>query len=278
MLKRLGVTLGLALLLGGCADSSMISSQQTPSIPTKQVSDHDLNQQQLSGLLWMQRAAEYRALCYQAFNIAHERVNQALNQDHDKPLAVIVDIDETVLNNTPYQAWLLDQDHGFSNQSWHRWVKSAQATAIPGALGFLNYVSENGIQVFYITNRQDSEKQPTLTNLKQLGFPNADASHLLMRTTTSNKGARRYSVHRQFDIAVYLGDNLADFSSQFGGKTTEQRNDLTTQNQSQWGAQFIILPNPIYGGWESALIHYNGKASTAEKDRLRRQALLPWHP
>lgn len=276
MLKKLLIAITFSVTLGGCAQQQ--AEQAMPAHSEKSVSMQQLNQQQLMGILWMQHSAEYRALSYQAFNLAHERLKRALSQDHDKPLAVVVDVDETVLDNTAYQAWLLKQDHGYESKSWQQWVKSEQATPLPGALGFLNYASENNVEVFYITNRKESLRHATLDNLKQSGFPNVDHAHLLMRRTTSNKAARRATVRHRYDVAVYLGDNLGDFSSQFTHQSSQQRNNLADQDETQWGNKFIVLPNPLYGDWAGAAIAYQWKADAAKRDQLHRQELKSWHP
>ncbi|MFM2486683.1 5'-nucleotidase, lipoprotein e(P4) family [Celerinatantimonas yamalensis] len=275
MFKQMALVSLTSLVLAGCAQTHMT---QTTATPPSSYTTKDLNEQQIQGLLWMQKSAEYRALCFQAFNIAHLRVKQALNSDHSKPLAVVVDIDETVMNNLPYQAWLVGKNQGYSGKTWQQWVNDEQSTAIPGALTFLNYARENGIRIFYITNRSDKVRQATLNNLKQLGFPDANNDHLLMKTTTSNKGPRRDKVRDNYDVAVYMGDNLGDFTQKFDGKSTVQRSQLANQYKAKWGDEYVVLPNPIYGTWDGAVLHYRWGANATQKNELRHQTLNSWHP
>lgn len=280
MLKQFSIIAFSSLLLSGCAQLSPTDShtQSSQSPASRSYSTKDLNEQQVQALVWMQRSAEYRALCYQAFNIATNQLKKELASDHDKPLAVVVDIDETILDNLPYQAWLVGKNQGYSSKTWQQWVKQNKATAVPGALSFLNFASENGVQVFYVTNRSDKVRQATLTNLKQLGFPNVVNSHLLMKTTSSNKEPRRDQIRAQYDVALYMGDNLGDFSHKFDGKNMQQRQQLADQYRPQWGSKYIMLPNPIYGTWDGATIHYQWGASAATKNKLRKEALHIWQP
>ncbi|CAG9295567.1 5'-nucleotidase, lipoprotein e(P4) family [Celerinatantimonas diazotrophica] len=280
MLKQLSIIAFSSLILSGCAQLSPTDSQTQSAHPgaSQTYSTKDLNEQQMQALVWMQRSAEYRALCYQAFNVATNQLKKELSSDHDKPLAVVVDIDETILNNSPYQAWLIGKNQGYSSKTWQQWVKQSKAKAIPGALSFLNFASENGVQVFYVTNRAEKVRQATLTNLKQLGFPDVVNSHLLMKTTSSNKGPRRDQIRAHYDVALYMGDNLGDFSHKFDGKSMQQRQQLADQYRPQWGTKYIVLPNPVYGTWDGAAIDYKWGASAATKNKLRKEALRVWHP
>lgn len=275
MIKNLALITGLSVLLSGCANLNQFS--QTDHSSKQQITTKDLNQQLMMSVLWVQKSAEYQALCHQAFNIAKLRVNQSLNEDHQKPLAVIVDIDETIFNNSPYEAWLIGKNQGYSSKTWQKWVKEAKAQAIPGSIRFLTYAKEHGVSVFYITNRKEKGRKATLQNLKKLGFPDANNGHLLMRTTSSNKAPRRDQVRKHYDVAVYMGDNLADFTNKFAGQPMVQRAHLVEEYRSHWGNKFIVLPNPEYGDWAGALIHYKWGATAAEKNKMYEQALERWN-
>ena len=134
---------------------------------------------------YQQRSAEYKALCYQAFNIAHERIEQIIDQRSGKPLAIMTDIDETVLNNSPYEVHQLLQNKDYDQASWKEWTAKGQADTIPGALHFLQYAAQSGIEIFYVTNRGEDEREGTLSNLKKFNFPDADDQHLLLMKNTS---------------------------------------------------------------------------------------------
>ena len=100
-----------------------------------------------------------------------------------KPVAVIVDADETVIDNSAYEALLIGQNFGYSSKTWNPWMQSAQATAMPGALEFLKYAQSRNVGIFYVTNRKMVGYEGTGKNLKALGFPNAVSyTHLTLPT------------------------------------------------------------------------------------------------
>jgi 5'-nucleotidase (lipoprotein e(P4) family) len=223
--------------------------------------------------LWQQKAAEYRALCFQAYNIAHLRVDQVITAPAVKPRVIVTDIDETLLDNSPnsvHQA-LLGKD--YEPAAWLNWTAMAKADTVPGAPSFLKYAASKGIVVYYITNRSESERGTTLKNLQLYGFPYADNGHLLLRQTESSKEARRKQVAQDHDIVMLLGDNLADFSSLFDKKTVDERLQNTQQQAAQFGKLFIVLPNANYGDWESSLYQYNNKLTPAQKEEIFKAAV-----
>ena len=201
----------------------------------------------LFAVAYQQLAAEYRALCYQAYNIAHLRLEQQLQQPHDHPLAIITDIDETLLNNSPntVQQSLLGKD--FDSQSWYNWTNKAIADTVPGALNFLKYAAANGVSIYYITNREEKERVGTVQNLQKFNFPDADNIHLLPKQSTSSKEIRRQQVMKDYNVVLLLGDNLGDFSDLFDKRSEEVRMDNTNKVAPLFGSKFIVLPNPVYG-------------------------------
>jgi len=223
---------------------------------------------------YMQNAAEYRALCYQAYNTATYQLQQihtaykAGQTDYVKPLAVVVDVDETVLDNSPYQGDLVLHGGRFPER-WVDWCNTASAKPVPGALEFLQSAEMLGVTVFYVTNRRKPEVEGTLKNLQALGFPNADADHLMYRTSTGDKTARRAKVSETHEIVMLCGDNLPDFTELFEDQPIERRAELADSLRSQFGSTFIQLPNPMYGGWYGALIDNQYRLSLAEQAKLR---------
>jgi len=237
----------------------------------------DLNEQLVMSTLWYQNAGEARALAYQAYNFAKILYDMDLKEETTQPRAVIVDVDETVLDNSPYNAGTIDTKNAYPI-GWNEWCKSKLATPIPGAVEFLNYVAETGGEVFYITNRSDSLKQATIENLKMHGFPFADEKHVLTKSTTSDKEPRRQMVAENYRIVLLIGDNLNDFSSFFRHKSTTERNALVDDMKDNWGTKFILLPNPIYGDWEGAVYNYNWNLTPEEKSKIRKENLFIWRP
>ncbi len=212
----------------------------------------------LMATLYNYYAAEYQALCYQAYNVAKERV-ALLRKEFPKKqnMAVVVDIDETVLNNSPYQALTIEKNKHFP-QCWDTWCQQANARPIPGAVAFLRYADSLGFQVFYVTNRSEKLKQATMKNLKKFAFPQVTASHLLMKTTTGNKEPRRREIEKQYEIVLLAGDNLGDFYT--ASAKMPQRNQKVAALKDQFGSKYIVLPNAMYGAWPAALKLYGKKA------------------
>ncbi|MBE9466461.1 5'-nucleotidase, lipoprotein e(P4) family [Dyadobacter subterraneus] len=223
--------------------------------------------------LFQQRAAEYKALCFQAFNIAHIRVDEALLQPQSKPLAIITDIDETVLDNSPYDVKQSLQGKDYEQKSWEEWTALSKADTIPGALPFLKYASSKGVKIFYLTNRAEAERKGTLANLVKFGFPDAVNENLILKQTVSSKELRRQKIAETHNIIMFMGDNLADFSALFDKKPEEERVKNTYASAADFGKRFIVLPNPVYGEWEAAVYQYNLKLKAAQKDSVIKSVL-----
>ena len=233
------------------------------------------NEYQVGAILWTQTSGEKAALSYQAFSLARLRLDQDFraNRSRRPKRAVIVDVDETVLDNSRYQAKLAKEQKAFESKTWTEWCNSAQATALPGAVEFLRYANSRGVRVFYITNRRVAEKDGTARNLRALGFPDVSDDTLLVRTDGSTKEPRRQSVAAKYRIVLLMGDNLNDFAEVFEqSKTIDSRLSAAEQNKNQFGSRFIVLPNPMYGAWEDAV--YGEGRSTDEQKAEKRRATL----
>ncbi len=222
----------------------------------------------LWGAIWQQRASEYRALCYQAYNTARWQLDIILQQSHSKPLAVVTDIDETVLDNSPYQVHIAGKNQEYADATWIEWTKRIDCDTVPGALSFFQYAKSRGVSVFYITNRLEEEREQTLKDLQRWNFPDATNEHLILKTAGSGKGPRRDVVANTHEIIMLFGDNLSDFSSAFDKRPEDIRNTLTRQNADLFGSRFIVLPNAMYGDWESMLYEYKHELSPGAKDSL----------
>lgn len=215
--------------------------------------------------MYQQKASEYKALANQAYNIAYERLNADLIQKSDKPFAVVTDIDETVLDNSAYTVHQALLNKTYDDSSWVRWTSLAAADSVPGAPSFFKYAASKNVEVFYITNRSVAEMASTISNLKKWGFPYADENHIMLKTTTSSKDARREKVADQYNILLFFGDNLGDFQGIFDHKTNNERDEMVKNEAAMFGKKFIVLPNPMYGEWQNALIKYNYKQLPTEK-------------
>lgn len=230
----------------------------------------------VQSVMWQQNAAEWRALCYQAFNIAKFRLDEAIQNTKPtgKKFAIITDIDETVLDNSPYNAKLIQKNMEHTSEEWDNWSRLQSAAAIPGAHEFLKYANSKNVEIFYVTNRHEREKGWTLKNMEKVGFPFADKEHLLLRNETSSKSDRFEKVRSTHTVLLYLGDNLSDFGAIYETPDTDKRNHAADSMEENWGKNFIVLPNPMYGDWEMKGI-YKGKYdwSDVEKDSIRKASL-----
>lgn len=231
------------------------------------------NEHLTSAVLYQQTAAEYRALCYQAFNIARLQLDRSLRvMGLMKQQAVVVDIDETVLDNSPFEAKSILEGTSYPTY-WNEWIETANARAVPGALEFLKYAESKGIEVYYITNRREKYRQPTLKNLQDLSFPFSDNDHLFMRTDESSKKTRRETVSEKHKIILLIGDNLNDFSEVFEKKSITDRFELVDKLKEDFGNRFIVLPNAVYGEWGGAIYDYDFSKTADEKFELRHNHL-----
>ena len=225
-------------------------------------------------VLWQQQAAEYRALCYQAFNIAFLRLNEIPKRSFRREkLAVITDLDETILDNSYSEAQLIKDQKEHTEQSWKEWTNKSAATAVPGAVDFLQAAKQKGATIFYISNRDTSEVKSTLPNLQKLQLPDADTVHMLFLSNTSSKEARRQIVTRNYNVVMLLGDNLNDFTQAFERKPVDERKNEVDRVHKEWGKRFIVLPNSTYGEWENAIYEYERNLSPEQKERKRMQKL-----
>jgi 5'-nucleotidase (lipoprotein e(P4) family) len=229
----------------------------------------------LFATVYQQRAAEYRALCFQAFNIAYQRVDEIILTRTLKPKTIVTDIDETILNNSPYEAHQTLQGKDYESASWYEWVSMVNADTVPGSPTFLKYASSKGLEIFYITNRSEKEREVTIKNLQKFNFPNSDSAHLFPRQDNSSKEERRQSIAASHDIVMLMGDNLGDFSYLFDKKNTEERMQNVNSVAAEFGSRFIVLPNPVYGDWESSIYKYN-PLSQAQKDSVMKASLITY--
>ncbi|RMG63645.1 MAG: 5'-nucleotidase, lipoprotein e(P4) family [Calditrichaeota bacterium] len=260
----------LALLAGagGCTRTVVVEKPVPAPAPALPQNEH-----LVMAVLYLQHAAEARALRYQAYALARTRLDEALSHHKSpKKLAVVVDIDETVLDNSPYEGKLIKANASYP-EFWKEWCQLAQAKAIPGAVEFLNYAVSRGVDVFYVSNRRLELLEPTMENLRREGFPQVEVGHIYLRTDESSKENRRLAIQKTHEIALLIGDNLADFAAVFEGQSTQLRNQTVDRLKKEFGTRFIVLPNPMYGDWEGALYNYQWRLPADQKALLRHRAL-----
>jgi len=273
-----GIMKQLSLLVAFMLISACTTQQSTkPLSKLATLESTPIKEHLVLAVLWQQHAAEYEALCYQAYNVAKQRIDWVLaNHDSEKPLAIIADIDETVLDNSPYQSRMILDDINYSKPTWSEWGRKESAEPVPGALDFYRHVADQGITVFYVSNRYQEQLTETINNLNKLGFPFAQASHVLLKTDTSGKEPRRQKILADHVLVMLLGDNLSDFHTDFDDRSTAERSSTAAQMQQHFGTRYIVFPNPMYGDWETDGIYEgNYDWTEAEKAHMRRAKLKP---
>jgi len=236
-----------SILLQSCCEKPKTESE-------KPVVENHAGDYLHQAVLWYQLSGEMQACSYQAFNLAKTALVANVKADKS-PLkkAVILDIDETLLDNSPFMAEMSINHNEFSPELWEEWSKMEKAVALPGAVDFIRFALENNVEVFYVSNRLDSELQWTLNNMKALGFPEIPAERFYLKTTTSDKKMRRDSIMQNYSVVLFIGDNLADFSNDFDDRKTDYAKGAVDANAALFGTRYVIIPNPTYGGWEKPL-------------------------
>lgn len=229
------------------------------------------------GLLWMRTSAEYRALAYQGYNVAMNAVKMAVTDpSHQrKPLAIVLDADETVVDNTKLMGESIVNGNGrFDAPWWRQAVHQGKSQAMPGAVEFLNEVHKQGVEIFYVSNRYAPVNlDVTIQNFKELGFPSIDKDHVLLFEKDSDKQPRFDMIAKKYYVVVYMGDNAGDFPIGTKGKTLAERNGIIDAHKEDFGTTFVVFPNPAYGSWVSALAKGYQNLSPEEQKQVNNQYL-----
>jgi 5'-nucleotidase (lipoprotein e(P4) family) len=287
------VRIALCTLLAGCAhapDKTAPAPLPQPPAPTGPAPDDNLN-----AVAWTQTALEHDLIYREVYRVAGEKLRAALEdpkwdalpkRDRTQPLsaklkpAVIVDIDETVLDNSPYQARLVANGKAYDEFTWSEWCREKRAKPLPGALEFAQAAAKRGVTVFYLSNRAQDLNAATLENLRADGFPVASDSVFLGLGTVvdgceqngSEKGCRRALVGRTHRVLMQFGDQVGDFVD-VDANTQEGRRTAIEPYASWIGERWFVLPNPTYGAWEPALFNNDWARPTGERRKAKLDAL-----
>ena len=231
----------------------------------------------LNAVVWMQTAAEYRAAARTAYRAAEINLERALREPNwtaaieqtesfeKLPPAVILDLDETVLDNSSYQARLTAGAGRFTDESWRGWVSEAKAGLVPGAREFLSFAHARGVRIYYVTNRTcDPSKvdDPTVRVVRAHSLP-LGPNRLLCKSDTSDKSPRRKDVSNSARVLMLIGDDLNDFVSV--PLNIEPRAAVVDGYSRYWGERWFLIPNPTYGSWEPSV----GGSVEAKRKALR---------
>ncbi len=248
----------------------------------------DTTDERLDATLWIQGSLEYSFACRQAYTLAKLCVDErledtkrtaAIEQSGDfseLPPAIIMDVDETVLSNAPFQARLIERGIEYNETAWAEWVMEAKAEVMPGASQFIQYAQERGIKIFFITNRTADLEEATIKNLAyELRIPVSEEVVMCKGERPewgSDKSSRRALVCGSHRVVCMIGDEFNDFAF-IGKPASSERVRLGMHLTERFATAWILLPNPLYGDWERSLYNYDFELSTDEKRYLKYKAL-----
>ena len=248
---------------------------------TKQTTVHPT----LQATLWVQNAVEYDASSLMAYQTASTKLEAALADKNwtasleqanmnvsNLPPAIVLDIDETVLDNSPFQARMIAKNSGYDPVEWEKWVLESNADPVSGAIAFTNLASDKGITIIYLSNRDAITENATRENLKNLGFPISEDTDVVLlkgeqENWTSSKIERRKMVAQNYRILMLFGDDFNDFLPA-KNMTEQRRNDLLEDHKANIGKKWFVLPNPIYGSWNDAMFNFDRNLSEKEKQLI----------
>lgn len=279
MIKSRGFV--LAVVIGAMATGGMVRAEEP--VP------NDL----LLATLWNQRSVEYKGNALTVYALARIRLDEALadkswtaapvEQKGDfgnLPPAIILDVDETVLDNSPYEVWMMKANQSFSTKTWNQFCAAQISKAIPGAVEFTQYADSKGVKVFYISNRGVETKKDTKENMEKLGFPmGGNVDTFLMQNEKpdwgSQKGTRRAVIAKDYRILLNFGDNLGDFDDRY--RTSEaERLKVFEEDKAHWGRDWLMIANPTYGSFDTAPFGHDFKKSREEQRKAKWDVLESW--
>ncbi|QUS36748.1 5'-nucleotidase, lipoprotein e(P4) family [Falsirhodobacter algicola] len=249
----------------------------------------------MNATVWMETSVEYKATVLQLFKQAQTQLDAALADPEwsavpdkqpdnyaDLPVAIVTDLDETMLDNGNYEASLIARGTSYNSAEWTDYVNSKTSSAVYGALDFLKYADSKGVKIFYVSNRKAPEVEGSRENMEALGFPmGGNVDTLLFRGVQEDWGSAKENriayVAKDYRVVMLMGDNLGDFSDAASG-TLAERDAFLESSKDHWGHDWIMFPNPEYGSWEEAAFGGDWSKSPEERRAAKIDALEPWEP
>jgi 5'-nucleotidase (lipoprotein e(P4) family) len=242
LVSRTAIVL-LSVVTFACASATQPPTTTSAETPQRAVLPESIR--------WVRASAEHRALFHQVFASASDHVRETGAKQPKGSWAVILDADETILDNSEYQRRRASSGLGFTQDTWDAWVQEERATALPGAAAFLNLVRELGGRIAIVTNRDDHICDATRRNMQALGLVN---DVVLCRVDrVSDKNPRFDAVQKgtaipgsgPLTVVAWIGDNIQDFPS-----LAQDIRDREPRAFANFGQTYFMLPNPMYGSWE----------------------------
>jgi acid phosphatase len=287
-------------ILAGCAHApkkTALATAPVPEVPASPAAPSGpAPNDNLNAVVWMQTAVERDLIYREVFRAAGEQMRAALRdpkwdalpkRDRKEPLsaklkpAVIVDVDETMLDNAPYEARLVAEGKDYDEFGWAEWCRERRAKPLPGAVEFARDAAKRGVTVFYISNRANDLDTATLENLRTAGFPIAERETVFLGLGTvvegceqngSEKGCRREFVGRTHRVLMQFGDQIGDFVD-VDANTPEGRRAAVEPYLGWIGQRWFVLPNPAYGSWEPALFNNDWTLPVEARRKAKLDAL-----
>jgi len=272
--------------------SSILQASGTDEALNSQESTSTGAHEDLDALLWLRTSAEFDALTLQTFVAATRKLGEALvdpnwnalvSQEqtgaaaNTRPPCVVVDVDETMLDNSVFQMELIQSDTEYESGVWNEFVQKRASPAIVGAVEFIQACRASGVKIFFVTNREASVESATRDNLISQGLMlESDPDRILSKNEqpgwSSDKASRRRAVAKKYRVLLLIGDDLNDFLSA-KNLTIEQRSQLYLANKKNWGQSWFVTPNPNYGSWEQTTFGHDYQAPLEKKRELKMQTL-----
>ena len=257
-------------LLYSCGTTSQTAESNGPE---KLSATEILSLQKTDATFWVNTSAEYRYLTKSIYKNASSRLFDRLQKKStQKPAAVIMDLDETVLDNSRYMMGLLENRQTFQEESWADWCNEGNAPAVPGSLEYISFCHDHDIKVYYVSNRSVNYLDGTLRNLQKLGI-NTQIENLLLKDDESDKTSRRRMVLMENEVLQYVGDNLRDYNELYASRDDNYGKNIVDDEFRTMFKDFVILPNPMYGEWEKSI--YKGKMTDEEKLKQKEKQTQP---
>jgi 5'-nucleotidase (lipoprotein e(P4) family) len=266
------------LFLAACAHQAPATVSAAPTVTktAEAIPQNDLT----NAVLWQQTAVEYRVSTMQAFRVAaaaipallvDKSLTAAVEQTGDfanLPPAIVVDVDETMLDNSPFEARIVKQQLAFSEAAWTEWCNEQAAKGVPGAKRFTKLADQQGVRIMYLSNRDVSLTEATRANLDALGFADATNTETFFFRDKANgfdsKGSRRAEIAKRYRIIMLVGDNFGDFHEGYKADPKARRR-LSEQFGTYWGSRWIMIANAMYGSWEQSLYGFDSSKPIAQQ-------------
>lgn len=298
MRPRVSALLAALALLAGCSSSparhESVAAPATVAAPVAPARSSPAADDNLNAVAWSQTAIEHDLLFVQTYRDAQLQLLKALKDprwdalskdDRVAPLkglkpAVVLDVDETALDNSPYQARLIKSGGEYNEADWAAWCKEEAARALPGAVEFTRFAARHGIAVIFISNRAKDLDSVTLDNLRKVGFPVSGPDAFLGLGTFvegceqigTEKGCRRQLISRKYRVLMQVGDQIGDFADVIANNA-QGRQQAMAPYLAWIGTRWFILPNATYGSWEPALFNNDWTLPRNERRRQKEAAL-----